>query len=112
MQNPAKKKLFLVEYCNGKKKRVTVPLAVLGGIGIVAYLGFYSDIITHRIQVLKIPFKHTEIILHSSSFDPDILVFVVAKTTTLSCPFDYSNPSKLCHPDGILTNFWDPMFCV
>ncbi len=32
---------------------------------------------THRIQVLKTPFKHTEIILHSSSFDPAVLVFVV-----------------------------------
>ena len=31
---------------------------------------------THRIQVPKTPFKNTEIILHSSSFDLAVLVFV------------------------------------
>ncbi len=37
---------------------------------------------THRIQVLNPPFKHTEIILHLSSFDPSVLVFVVHMVST------------------------------
>ncbi len=36
----------------------------------------------HRIQVLKTPFKHTEIILHLSSFDLAVLVCVVHMVST------------------------------